>query len=237
MLTSGWRIPSRMMSTMSTARRRVAERQPAHDRARGVDLEFGAGHRAGRCDGMDVLEGRRRRADDDDLAPDERRIERAAPCRGQGDRRHRPGRVGEIDRHRAPAECPGRDLLLRGVSDRHAERPQTLDRVRHPPDDPVAVRVEHRVAGPRAGRPEVAVATEDRGLAVALDLGRREHDGPVAVDRVIQRVVVGRVARLGELDVDCDHARARLVQVDRGPVRNSGAGTGIGTSSRRRGSR
>jgi hypothetical protein len=60
---------------------------------------------------------------------------------------------------------------------------------------------------------EVLVAAEDVGGAVLVGLGRREDRAGEAADRVVERAVLRRARRLGELDVVDDLARAEAAQL------------------------
>jgi hypothetical protein len=89
------------------------------------------------------------------------------------------------------------------------------DRQRVKPVDRVGVAADHAtgVVGQVRGRDarvrgrDVRVAAEHVRLAIRVRLARREHDVSRPGDRVIERVVVRRVGRLGELDVEDDRSR------------------------------
>ncbi len=94
----------------------------------------------------------------------------------------------------------------------------------HAGDLPAGQDRERRHRGPRTDAGEVLVAPEDVGGAVLVGLGRREDRAGEAADRVVERAVLGRARRLGELDVVDDLARPRGGAARRGRRRATSAG-------------
>jgi hypothetical protein len=81
----------------------------------------------------------------------------------------------------------------------------------HPPQHAVLVELDVRVGGRGPAVLQRLSTAEDRRRAIHLHLGACEDDAPGAAHRLDQRVVGSRErARLGELDVVCNHPRARL---------------------------
>ena len=165
---------------------------------------------------MDVLERRRRGADDHDLVAEEPARELVQVDAGERDRRHRPGRSREVDQPRVVGEgvhgLPGRPL-----DGGHCEGLQALPLIRRPADDSARVGVEVPVAEPRAGIGETLLAAQELPLALVVHLGRREDEVPRGTVLVHERVVLAdarlALGGLAELDVVGDHLRARSFQV------------------------
>ena len=132
---------------------------------------------------------------------------------GEGDGRERARPAPVVDEGLAVREAPRvdapvADLLRR----RDGDRLQMGDRVGKAGHDRATVVGE--VRGGRAGIDcsESVVAAQHAGVAAIFDLAGREHRSAGAADRVVQREILARLRRLGELDVVDDRARARGVQ-------------------------
>ena len=166
--------------------------------------------------GVDILQRRRGRADDDDLVAEEPAREPVQVDARERDRGHRPRRAREVDQLRVVGKrvrrLPRRTL---GGGDRKAF--QALELVRRAPDDPAGVCVEVAVSQARAGIGEALLAAEELPLALVVDLGRREDEVSGRAVLVHERVVLDdplpAFGGLAELDVVGDHLRACRLQV------------------------
>ena len=206
---------------------RVAQREAVHRRPDRVGLDLGPGHRGvrGGRRGVDVLEARRGRADHHDpaaeRAPGRRGLrmrsekETVVMCRaGRGSRSGRRRRRSA--RGRAGGPTPSRRPRRRIVS-----RPPTACGTRRitPPGD------VGRFAGAAPRRWRAAGSRRRR----ARSCGRRRRSrvvasttSPARGDGVVEREVLARHGRLGELDVVDDRARAGRAQaVDRPRVQRA----------------
>ena len=107
------------------------------------------------------------------------------------DARDRAGRAAVVDPGApSPPSSAGR-LRPSPLGGRDRQRLEPVDFVRHAADAHRPGRGQQLALPARARRARQHVfAAEDAALAVAADLGRREHDSPASLDRLDQRVVL-----------------------------------------------
>ena len=193
------------------SQRVAVQRRP--DRVR---LNLGPGHQvaAARRRGVEILQARRRRADDDDLAAEDAGRHAAAQHLPERDAAERAGPAAVVDQRVAVRElATARAASRRALRGDDGEALEAGDLVREVRDH--AARRGRQVGGrrPRVHLREVRVAPEDVGVALRVALAGRERRRRRrrrwrrrAPDPAPVR------ARLGELDVVDDLARAGRVQ-------------------------
>ncbi len=166
---------------------------------------------------MAILEDWSGRTDQHDLAAHRRRRELTRVHPPIGDEPDRSGRSRVVDRHRpcGATEHHRRDWFARRLRrDRRAERHEPLIGQLHASVDAVGIRHGYGVGGDRvAERPQLGVASEDRGRSVRPDRRRREDDVSGPRDRGREGIVITRVCPLRELEVDRDPLGAGLDEV------------------------
>ena len=144
-----------------------------------------------------------------------------------GDLAEGPRRAAEVDPGAAVAFHRGRvdRFARRGFGGDDGEAGEPVELVVHLADGAAGVGLDHGVAGAGADFAHHRFAAEDPAFAVRVDFGGGEHDAARPRDRFDQGVVLARLGRLGELDVDGDRLGARRAQpVDHAGVQGAGEG-------------
>jgi hypothetical protein len=213
--------------------RRVGEGEAAEHRVRGRGLDLGPAHLARLGGAVVVLQDGRDRADDDELAAHELRIELAADDVRDRDLGQVLGRAGVVDPRPLATERALVDGLgARGAGGHRGELRNALHAAGDAPDGAVDVEAEVAVGDAHAVAAQVGAVEHD--WLPADDAGGAEDEpraGPSC--SVEERGVLVRGAGVGELDVVGDHARSGAQQlVDDAAVQRPRKHLGVDASQR-----